>query len=304
MLQIVDMHAGQVRITSSVVRDLIDAQFPQWRARPIRRVQSAGTVNAIFRIGDQLAARFPLQGEDPDVVLQQLQAEADAAAKLFGRTRFPTPEPVAIGAPGPGYRLPWSVQTWLPGVVATDRDPSDSEGFAQDLAEFVTEVRMISTGGKKFEGPGRGGLLATHDEWMHTCFERSTAFLDVPRLHQIWAQMRELPRGSDVDVTSHGDLIPGNMLVSGERRLSGVLDVGGLGPADPALDLVGGWHLLDTAARNVFREVLRPDELQWQRGRAWAFQQAMGLVWYYAESSPAVSNIGRRTLGRLLTESP
>ena len=43
---------------------------------------------------------------------------------------------------------------------------------------------------------------------------------------------------------SHGDLIPGNVLVSG-GRLAGVLDVGGVGPADPALDLVAAWHLLE-----------------------------------------------------------
>ncbi|SIJ33239.1 Possible phosphotransferase [Mycobacteroides abscessus subsp. bolletii] len=303
MLRAVDMHTGQVSVTSSVVRALIDDQFPQWRGQPIRCVPGAGTVNAIFRVGDQLATRFPLQGEDPDAVLRQLQAEADAAAKLSGRTRFPTPEPVAIGSPGPGYGLPWSVQTWLPGVVATGRDPGDSAGFAQDLAEFVAGVRLISTGGKKFEGSGRGGVLALHDEWMQTCFERSAGLLDVPRLRQVWAQMRELPRGSDVDVTSHRDLIPGNVLVSGEGRLAGVLDAGGLGPADPALDLVGAWHLLDAAAGKVFRESLRPDELQWQRGRAWAFQQAMGLVWYYANSNPAMSRVGRRTLDRLLADS-
>lgn len=91
--------------------------------------------------------------------------------------------------------------------------------------------------------------------------------------------------------------------MSGEGRLAGVLDVGGLGPADPALDLVGAWHLLDAAARKVFRESLRPDELQWQRGRAWAFQQAMGLVWYYADSNPPMSRVGRRTLDRLLADS-
>jgi hypothetical protein len=38
--------------------------------------------------------------------------------------------------------------------------------------------------------------------------------------------------------------IPGNVLVSG-GRLAGVLNAGGLGPADPALDLVAAWHLLD-----------------------------------------------------------
>ena len=40
--------------------------------------------------------------------------------------------------------------------------------------------------------------------------------------------MRELPRGAAGDVMTHGDLIPGNVLVS-DGRLAGILDVGGLG---------------------------------------------------------------------------
>jgi len=114
----------------------------------------------------------------------------------------------------------------------------------------------------------------------------------------MWARMRDLPRGQAADVMTHGDLIPGNVLVS-SGRLAGVLDVGGLGPADPALDLVGAWHLLQNHTRQVVREDLGCDDLEWDRGKAWAFAQAMGLVWYYAESNPAMSRLGRRTLERI-----
>jgi len=101
---------------------------------------------------------------------------------------------------------------------------------------------------------------------------------------------------------THGDLIPGNLIVSGDR-LTGVLDVGGLGPADPALDLVGAWHLFEPAPRHVLRDALGTGDLEWQRGMAWAFQQAMGLVWYYADSNPVMSRTGRRTLERILADS-
>jgi hypothetical protein len=33
---------------------------------------------------------------------------------------------------------------------------------------------------------------------------------------------------------------------------------------------------------------------------AWAFQQAMGLVWYYLDSNPPMSRWGRRTLDRIV----
>lgn len=37
------------------------------------------------------------------------------------------------------------------------------------------------------------------------------------------------------------------------------------------------------------RARLNPGEVQWRRGMAWAFEQAMGLVWYYEVSNPLVS---------------
>jgi hypothetical protein len=40
------------------------------------------------------------------------------------------------------------------------------------------------------------------------------------------------------------------------------------------------------------------------RGMAWALQQAMGLVWYYVESNPAMARWGRRTLDRLVSAWP
>lgn len=298
----VSMHTDQLVVPVSTVRSLVAGQFPEWADLPVRPIESEGTVNAIFRIGDRLAARFPLQDKDLDSVSQRLRSEADAARELVGRTRFPVPEPVALGSPGAGYPLPWSVQTWLPGTTATDDDPGRSDSFAHDLAEFVLGVRGIDTRGRTFSGSGRGGDLRSHDAWMETCFTRSAGLLDVPALRRLWDGLRELPRHT-ADVMTHGDLIPGNVLVAG-GRLAGILDVGGLAPADPALDLVGAWHLLETGPRRLLREDLRCDDLEWARGMAWAFEQAMGLVWYYAESNPSMSRTGRRTLTRLLAAGP
>lgn len=81
-------------------------QLPRWRALAIEAVESPGTVNAIFRIGGRLAARFPLRPDDAGTARRRLEAEAGAARASAGRTRFPTPEPVAIGEPGSGYPMP------------------------------------------------------------------------------------------------------------------------------------------------------------------------------------------------------
>jgi aminoglycoside phosphotransferase (APT) family kinase protein len=295
------MHPNQLAVSAGMVRELVDEQFPQWRELPVRGLASAGTVNALFRIGAEFLARFPLQPADVAATRRWLQAEAHAARELLGRTRFPTPEPVALGEPGAGYPLPWSVQTWLPGTVATAEDPGGSIPFARDLAEFIGGVRAIGTRGRTFSGEGRGGELRSHDGWMETCFERSAHLLDVPQLRRTWAALRVLPR-TGADVMTHGDLIPGNVLVSA-GRLAGVIDVGGLGPADPALDLLGAWHLLEAGPRRVLRDELECGDLEWERGKAWAFAQSMGLVWYYATSNPAMSLLGRRTLQRIMADA-
>ena len=296
------MHENQLRVTVDVVRRLVSDQFPKWAPLSIAPVHSEGTVNAIFRIGDRLAARFPLQPGDIEATRQWLRSEADAALELLEHTSFAVPEPVAIGEPGAGYPLPWSVQTWLGGTTASQQDPSKSSDFARDLANFIEQVRAIDVRGRHFTGNGRGGDLRSHDKWMEVCFERSQQLLDVSRLRRLWARLRELPRESP-DVMTHGDLTPGNVLV-GDGRLSGILDVGGLGPADPALDLVSAWHLLDTRPRELLREDLRCDGLLWERGKAWAFEQAMGAVWYYRLSNPPMSRMGRRTLERILGDEP
>ena len=212
------MHDGQLTISVAAVRELLCLQFPQWQSLPIRAVASDGTVNAIFRIGARLAARFPLQPADVAATRQWLESEASAARRLIGRTRFRTPEPVAIGEPGAGYPLPWSVQTWLP-AVATEQDQSRSVTFARDLADFVGEVRAIDTEGRTFAGTNRGGDLRSRDVWMEECFTRSEGLFDVAWLRRTWQELRSLPRTA-ADVMTHGDLIPGNLLVA-HGRLTG-----------------------------------------------------------------------------------
>lgn len=293
------MHPDQLAVSIDVVRRLVDEQFPAWREMPIRPVNSDGTVNALFRIGEHLVARFPLEDDDIAATRERLEREASAARELFGRTPFPTPTPVAVGKPGAGYPLPWSVQTWLPGTVATRADPGHSVAFAHDLAAFIRSVRDMDTLGRTFSGDGRGGDLRSHDSSVAAWLARSEGLIEADRIRLIWAELRDVPRNGTPDRMTHGDLIPGNVLVTG-ARLAGVIDVGGLGPADPALDLVAAWHLLEDGPRHVLREDLGCDDAEWMRGKAWALVQAVGVLPYYVRSNPTMSRMGHRTLSRIM----
>lgn len=158
------MHDDQVDVTTETVATLIQEQFPQWGDEDIRLLKSSGTVNAIFRVGNDLAARFPLRPADAAETRAVLQQESQASAEFARVSPFPTPEPVALGEPGAGYPMPWSVQTWLPGTVASQADPSGSPAFAKDLATFIATLRKAGTRGRRFSGAGRGGVLTHHDE--------------------------------------------------------------------------------------------------------------------------------------------
>ncbi|GAA1995572.1 aminoglycoside phosphotransferase family protein [Microbacterium pumilum] len=297
------MHDDQVDLDDATARRLVVEQFPEWSAESIIRLHGSGTVNAIFRIGSALTARFPINARDPLHAAAWLRQEASALDEFADCIPFAAPRHVAFGRPGEGYPLPWTVQTWVDGDIATSDGVAASTSFAGDLAMLIRSLRAADTRGRTFErgGAGRGGDLRSQDEWMATCIRESADLFDPEALTALWAGLRELPRDG-ADVMCHGDLIPANVLVR-EGRLSGVLDGGGFGPADPALELVCAWHLLDAAARHVLRTQLGVDDLEWARGAAWAFAQAMGLGWYYRESNPVASRLGLSTVTRLTTDA-
>ncbi|XBH23242.1 phosphotransferase [Jonesiaceae bacterium BS-20] len=165
----------------------------------------------------------------------------------------------------------------------------------------MASLRTADTQGRHFSGTSRGGDLTDSDAWMEKCFQENLGLLPVERLRPLWERFRTLPTGSP-DVMTHGGLIPGNLLVTGDQ-LVGVLDGGRFGPADPALDLVAAWHLLDQERRAILRSELACTSLEWLRGAAWAFQQAMGLAWYYQKTNPGMSSLGKTTLTRLLNDT-
>lgn len=292
------MHEGQLDVTVELVEGLVKEQFPEWSGLAIRAVPSHGTVNALFRIGDELVARFPILPGDPATVRQELEDEADAARRLHAMSPYPTPEPIAIGAPASGYPLPWAVQTWVNGTIAYDADVPGSTAFAEDLARFVLALRAQPTEGRVFTGSWRGGVLTSQDGYVADGLERSRGMIDVDGLARLWADLRTTPR-TEPDAWTHRDLMPGNLLAK-DGRLAGVIDVGTFTVSDPAMDLQPAWNLLDPTARSAFRTALGSEEAEWRRGMGWSFAQAIGCLWYYVETNPVMSRTAHHTLTALL----
>jgi len=290
----VPVHDGQLTVDAERVGELIARAFPDLAGAPVTPIGGAGTVNTIFRVGDGVTARFPLEATDAVV----LETEAVALDAFAAVSTVGAPRSLGVGSGDAAYPSAWSLQSWVPGLVADPFRFAASASLAEDLADLILALRDVPVGDLVFDGRGRGGELSDHDEWMAHCLAQSGGIVDVDRVGALWAMLRDIP-ASGPQVMSHRDLIPANLLVA-DGRLAGVLDGGGFGPADRALDLVCAWHLFDARARARLRDAVGATETEWRRGAAWALQQAMGLVWYYPVSNPAMAALGRSTVARLL----
>ena len=133
------MHDGELDIDSDLVRRLLDAQFPEMADLPISAVESTGTVNAIYRLGDRLCIRLPRVDE----WAQDLLRVWEWLPRLAGRLSLVVPKPVAKGEPAGSYPFPWAIYGWIDGQPYADGLVADEAAAAADLARFVTELRDV-----------------------------------------------------------------------------------------------------------------------------------------------------------------
>jgi aminoglycoside phosphotransferase (APT) family kinase protein len=306
----VRMHADQVDLTVGVVAHLVAEQFPAWSGRPVRPVASDGTVNALFRVGEDIVLRFPLLPARRAVLLR----EQENARRIAPHVPLEVPEPLGLGEPGAGYPGPWAAYRWIPGSPATRTVPAapapaptpdalgDPDVFARDLAGFVRSLHGLDTGGRTWDGHGRGRPLPTQDEYVRTALADSTHLTDTRGLARIWDSCLAAAADDVTPVWIHADLMPGNLLVR-DGRLAAVIDLGAVTVGDPAVDLMPAWNILPPGPRDTYRRSLDADESMWARGRGWALVQAIVALPYYVDTNQGMATTARHTLNAIL-EAP
>ncbi|MBM7441488.1 aminoglycoside phosphotransferase family protein [Streptomyces sp. HB132] len=288
------MHANETKTDAALVRRLLAAQFPAWADLPVEPVGTHGTVNAIYRLGPDLAVRLPrVEGGSKDVA-----TEHRWLPRLAEDLPFPVPAPLAEGVPGEGYPWSWSVCRWIDGD--NPAVGSGGAGFAADIAEFVLALRRADTTGAP---PAyRGEPLTARDAATRDALEALHGVIDTGAAATAWSDALRAPAPRGKAVWVHGDLQPGNVLVS-DGRLSAVIDFGCMGLADPSVDLIAGWYLLSAGARHVFRTEVRADAADWARGWGWALSVALMELSYYRTSNPVMAATARHVIGEILEEA-
>jgi aminoglycoside phosphotransferase (APT) family kinase protein len=294
------MHAAEVATSETLVRRLIVAQYPQWAHLAIRPVHSAGTDNALFRLGDEMVVRLPRI----PWALGQADKERKWLPRLAPHLPLAIPVPLALGRAAEGYPWQWSIYQWLPGENATPEHIVDWRQAALDLAQFIMALQQIDpTSGP---APGshnsyRGVPLATRDAETRAAIAALRGILDTNVVTEAWEAALQAPTWNGPLVWLHGDLLPGNLLAR-HGRLSAVIDFGCLGVGDPACDLMPAWAFLSGEARHVFREALPFDDASWARARGWALSFGLIALPYYQDTNPVLAGIARRAIAEALAD--
>lgn len=299
-MSISKMHDDEVDTSVSLVRRLLITQFPQWANLPVEPAHSAGTGNALYRLGDDMVVRLP---RIPSAV-GQVNKEQKWLPILAPRLPLNIPIPLAKGHPSDGYPWHWSVYRWLEGEDATTAPIDYPRQAATDLAHFIIALQGIeATGGPP---PGehnfyRGVPLATRDRETRDAIASLHDVFDADQVTAAWDAAVETPVWSRAPVWIHGDLHAGNLLVH-RGRLSAVIDFGGLGVGDPACDVMAAWVFLSAENRALFREVLQVDDATWARGRGWALSFGLIALPYYQTTNPVLAGIARHAINEVLGE--
>ncbi len=285
------MHADELEIDAALARRLVAAQFPQWAGLAVRRVEPSGTVNAIFRLGDELAIRLPRR-QGPQAPGGK---EVEWLPRLGPQLPLDVPVPVVQGQPGDGYPWYWEVHTWVAGETCRvgEVDPIRAAG---DLAAFVGALQRVDSAGAP---QGRGVPLAERDEFFRYWLER---YDGDPAVAADWERALAAAPWDGPPVWHHGDLDARNWLVR-DGRIGGVIDWGEMGVGDPACDIQAAWKLGSAAARDAFRGALPTDDATWDRARGWVVSQAVGVLAYYTpENNPALFHEAERWLELVRSE--
>jgi aminoglycoside phosphotransferase (APT) family kinase protein len=286
------MHDDELELDEGLVRRLLVEQFPEWAGLPLRRIEPSGTVNAIFRLGDELAVRLPRR----DGPTEAGSAELEWIPKLAPQLPVDVPMPLAQGRPSESYPWFWEIHTWLEGeTVAVEA--IDAIQAARDLAGLVRALQEIEPGGGP--PPGRGVALAERDAAFHYWLER---FDGDPRVLTAWERALAAPPWDGPPVWHHGDLDCRNWLVR-DGRITGVIDWGSMGVGDPACDVMVAWKLHSLEARDAFREALPTDDATWERARGWAVSQAVAALSYYTpQNNPSLYHEAETWLALVLSD--
>ena len=308
------IHDEEVDTSEGVLRSLLRDQRPDWAGLPASRIDATGTSNTLWRL--------QTRPQRPDVVVRlprQVGADAAVAAEVellpaLGQSPLASAVTLPVvahrGVPSRSYPMAWMAAEWLDGddlwthrgFAAADTrlavELADAVRTIAALAEVSAPARRTGERGGPFNG-----VIERLRRWLDDPGWNAAALLDLPAVRRLADHAVDLT-GETAPVTfTHGDLIPGNILVDDEGRLAAIIDWGGAGFGDPAQDLAPAWSIFGPTARQVFRDRVDTDDATWHRACITELEHAVGGVLYYRPRKHPLGDVMAATLARILDDA-
>jgi aminoglycoside phosphotransferase (APT) family kinase protein len=203
------MHEHELSLDQALVERLIAGQFPQWGGLPVRHASSAGTDNAMFRLGRTMVVRLPRI----EWAAGSVEHEQTWLPMIGPLLPVATPRPLGMGEPAHGYPWRWSVYTWLDGVNPTTEDVSGP--LLNDLAGCLNAIHALEVPGGPVSGRGFG--FEGRDEETRRAISQMVGMADTDAVTAVWDAAFALPACEPPGTWIHSDIAPGNLLVRDGR---------------------------------------------------------------------------------------
>ncbi len=291
------LHDDEFAIDDDLVSGLVATQFPRWADHALRPLATAGTVNRIYRLGDDKLVRLP---RAPNLV-DGPEREARWMPIFASHTPLVVPRFLGLGQPTERYPSHWTVLEWIDGAVATPAALHDRHDAAGALGEFVVALRQVPIDGAPSGGNYRGFGLAAADTGLRRWAARLPADIDATAVTRIWDSCLEVGERTAPPTWLHSDL-RGDNLIARDGRLVAVIDWEGCTVGDPSADLLAAWWLFDADSRVTFRRAAHAESGDWQRAKGWALHMAVLAIPYYADTNPIFVGQARRALQEIVDD--
>ena len=291
------LHDNEFPVDDDLVNRLLGEQMPQWRDLSLRRLATSGTVNVVYRLGDDKVVRLPRAPH----LTSGPQREAQWMQTFAAHLPLAIPQFLALGEPTGSYPSHWTVLEWIDGTTASPSTLVELGDAAADLGEFVCALRMVPTAGAPADGSYRGFGLRKADAGFRRWVKKLPADIDQSAANRVWDSCLAVGDRTEPPTWFHSDLRGDNLIVRDDRLIA-VIDWEGCSVGDPSADLLGAWWLFDGDSRDALRTATQAGAAEWKRAKGWALHMAVLAIPYYADTNRAFVDQARRALEEILAD--
>jgi aminoglycoside phosphotransferase (APT) family kinase protein len=253
----------EVTVDESLARALIGGQFPELELRSLRLI-GEGWDNSVWLADGRWVFRFPRR----TIALPGFEREIAALPELAPRLPLPIPAPVFVGRPADGFPWPFFGCEFIAGreAAVAGLDEAARGRVAAQLGAFLRALHSVAVSTElPFDPFGRTDMAVRVPRAREQLAQGEQLGLwSVPAAVEAWLDEAFALPPAGATAVVHGDLHIRHVLVDGAGTVTGVIDWGDLGRADPSSDMSLYWSLLPERARREFLAAygpVRPDQL-------------------------------------------